>query len=86
MGFVAQQFCTTSMCTDACTVSSPSPPKPRRAKAEVLVSAMLTERLSLALDLLATMHLFVVALLIVVGVISAVAGIFTGLDNFVEDL
>ena len=85
MGFVAQQFCTTSTSTDACTVNSPSPPRPLRAqKAEVLVSAMLTERLSLAIDVLATMFLFVVALLIVVGVIAAVAGIFIGLDNFMS--
>jgi hypothetical protein len=36
----------------------------------------------LAVDVLATIFLFVVALLIIVGVIAAVAGIFTGLDNF----
>ena len=38
----------------------------------------------LAFYVLATMFLFVVALLIVVGVIAAVAGIFTGLDNFLS--
>ena len=38
----------------------------------------------LAFDVLATMFLFVVALLIVVGVIAAVAGLFTGLDNFLS--
>jgi hypothetical protein len=32
------------------------------------------------------MFLFVVALLIVVGVIAAVAGIFTGLDNFLSKI
>jgi hypothetical protein len=66
-------------------VSSPSPPRPLRAqKAEVLVSAMLTGRLSLALDVLAAMFLFVVALLIVVGVIAAVASVFIGLDHFLS--
>ena len=40
----------------------------------------------LAFDVLATMFLFVVALLIVVGVIAAVAGIFTGLDNFLSTI
>ena len=40
--------------------------------------------LSLALDVLAAMFLFVVALLIVVGVIAGVAGIFVGLDNFLS--
>ena len=85
MGFVAQQFCITSMSTDACTVSSPSPPRPLRAqKAEVLVSAMFTGRLSLALDVLAAMFLVVVALLIVVGVIAAIGGIFVGLDNLLS--
>jgi len=73
LGFVAQQFCTTSMSTDACTVSSPPSPRPLQArKAEVLVSAMLTGRLSLALDVLAAMFLFVVALMIVAGVIAGV--------------
>ena len=38
----------------------------------------------LAFDVLATMFLFVIALLIVVGVIAAVARIFTGLDNFLS--
>jgi len=38
----------------------------------------------LAFDVLATMFLFIVALLIVVGVIAAIAGIFTGLDNFLS--
>lgn len=38
----------------------------------------------LAFYVLATMFLFVVALLIVVGVIAAVVGIFTGLDNFLS--
>ena len=38
----------------------------------------------LAFDVLATMFLFVIALLIVVGVIAAVAGIFIGLDNFLS--
>jgi hypothetical protein len=40
--------------------------------------------LLLALDVLAAMFLFVVALLIVVGVIAGVAGIFVGLDNFLS--
>ena len=38
----------------------------------------------LAFDVLATMFLFVIALLIVVGVIAAVARIFIGLDNFLS--
>ena len=38
----------------------------------------------LAFDVLATIFLFVIALLIVVGVIAAVAGIFIGLDNFLS--
>ena len=38
----------------------------------------------LAFYVLATMFLFVVALLIVVGVIVAVAGIFIGLDDFIS--
>jgi hypothetical protein len=38
----------------------------------------------LAFYVLATMFLFVVALLIVVGVIAAVAGIFISLDNFMS--
>jgi hypothetical protein len=45
---------------------------------------MLTGRLSLALDVLAAMFLFVVALLIVVGVIVALGGIFVGLDHFLS--
>jgi hypothetical protein len=45
---------------------------------------MLTGRLSLALDVLAAMFVFVVALLIVVGVIAAVGGIYVGLDNFLS--
>ena len=40
----------------------------------------------LAFDVLATMFLFVVALLIVVGVIAAVAGIFIRLDNFMSGI
>ena len=50
----------------------------------MLVSAMLMGRLSPALDVLAAMFLFVVALLIVVGVIAAVGGIFVWLDNFLS--
>ena len=38
----------------------------------------------LAFYVLATMFLFVVALLIVVGVIAAVAGLFIRLDNFLS--
>jgi hypothetical protein len=38
----------------------------------------------LAFGVLAAMFLFVVALLIVVGVIAAVGGIFVGLDNFLS--
>ena len=38
----------------------------------------------LAFYVLATMFLFVIALLIVVGVIAAVARIFIGLDNFLS--
>ena len=40
--------------------------------------------LLLALGVLAAMFLFVVALLIVVGVITGIAGIFVGLDNFLS--
>jgi len=40
----------------------------------------------LAFDVLATMFLFVIALLIVVGVIAAVAGVFIGLDNFLSKI
>ena len=40
----------------------------------------------LAFDVLATMFLFVIALLIVVGVIAAVAGIFIRLDNFLSSI
>ena len=50
----------------------------------MIVSAILTGRLSLVLDVLAAMFLFVVALLIVVGVIAAVGGIFVWLDNFLS--
>jgi hypothetical protein len=39
---------------------------------------------SLTLDVLATMFLFVVALLIVVGVIAGVGGILVGLDHFLS--
>ena len=40
----------------------------------------------LAFDVLAAMFLFVVAQLIVVGVIAAVAGVITGLDNFLSKI
>jgi hypothetical protein len=40
----------------------------------------------LAFDVLTTMFLFVIALLIVVGVIAAVAGVFIGLDNFLSKI